>query len=234
MITPTSLFAESCSSQWDKLLQSNDIPERYIHLKGYCGVSLKNKLWDVIKGNLYFDYKKVRAEFFSRIDNVDGYVCSVYTDLCVKTEGIPDALIMNCEHSWPQSLGAIGKAKSDLHHLFPVESPVNSKRSNKPFCEVNDPTWERDGSYFGWSSYGTECFEPPTRHKGDLARAMLYFSIRYSKPLDIEQETFFKKWNKEDPVSSKEYLRNEDIAEFQKNRNPFIDAPVLVDLISDF
>ena len=40
---------------------------------------------------------------------------------------------MNTEHTWPQSKGATGAAKSDLHHLFPTDSKANSIRGNHPF-----------------------------------------------------------------------------------------------------
>lgn len=35
----------------------------------------------------------------------------------------------------------------------------------------------------------------------------------------------FLKWNKEDPISMKEKIRNERIYSIQNNRNPFVDHP---------
>lgn len=233
-ITTTSLAAEPCKNKWERVLQNNDIPPKYMILVGLCDSSLKKQIRVLIQNNKHLDYKVARKEFFSHLDNEDGEVCSVYSDLCMKTKGIPNPNVMNCEHSWPQSLGAVGVAKSDLHHLFPVESRLNSKRGNKPFCEVADISWDKEGSYYGKSEKGTSCFEPPSRHKGNLSRAMLYFSIRYAKPIDSEQESFFKKWSKEDAVTSKEEKRNYEIERFQNNRNPFVDIPDLADLISDF
>ena len=154
--------------------------------------------------------------------------------MCILTSGIPDSSVFNTEHSWCQSWGAVGIAKSDLHHLYPVRSDLNSRRNNYPFCEVSVASWGEDGSVFGKSISGTVCFEPRDEHKGALARAMLYFSVRYSRPIDSEQEYFFRKWNTAFPVTEKEFKRNEDIFYFQGNRNPFVKYPEFADVIDDF
>ena len=58
---------------------------------------------------------------------------------------------INCEHTWPQSLGAGSEPmKSDMHHLFPTRSNVNSSRGNDPFAESIDgltDKWYRNDSY---------------------------------------------------------------------------------------
>ena len=55
---------------------------------------------------------------------------------------------MDCEHLWPQSMGAGDEPqKSDLHHLFPCKSNVNSSRGNHPYADINDEdtdTWYRN------------------------------------------------------------------------------------------
>ena len=77
-------------------------------------------------------------------------------------------------------------------------------------------------------------FEPPDSHKGNVARAMFYFSMRYNMRIDPVQEKFLKKWNKLDPIDAAERLRNRRIKDIQGNSNPFIDDPFLADRISDF
>ena len=37
------------------------------------------------------------------------------------------------------------------------------------------------------------------------------------------------KWHRADPVSEKETNRNEEVYKIQKNRNPFIDYPLLAE-----
>jgi hypothetical protein len=230
-----STYGLTCFSRWDKNLFLFEIPYNYIKSIDLCDDDLKKFLLNKTKSNLFLDYKDARHYFFSDIDNINGYVNLVYSNTTLETESIPDPKIANCEHTWPQSLGATGIAKSDIHHLFPVRSDMNRLRSNHPFCEVGEVIIERYGSKYGWSTLSrTRCFEPPDNHKGDVSRAMFYFSIRYLKPIDSEQEYWFKKWNKEDPVDSKEIDRNNKIQLYQKNRNPFIDFPQFADLISDF
>jgi endonuclease I len=85
---------------------------------------------------------------------------------------------MNVEHTWPQSEGANGFAKSDLHHLFAASSTTNSIRSSLPFCNVVEIKWEADQSKRGLNSFGEHCFEPPAKHKGNVARALFYFAIK--------------------------------------------------------
>src|SRR3989339_91003 len=218
----------SCKQRWVNVVQGGVLPAEYGSLANLCDAELLTKLKALISVDITADYSGARLEMFANLDNIDGTVCSVYTDLCIETNGIPDGNVMNCEHSWPQSLGATGDAKSDLHHLYPVDQSMNSRRSNHPFCEVSIVKFEQEGSKLGLSALGTLCFEPPDRHKGDLARSMFYFSVQYKKAIDSEQEAVFRKWNFADPVSEKEEKRNEMIESFQGNRNPFVDYPYLI------
>lgn len=224
----------SCKDTWNQISQSSSLDPLYKSLSGLCDTDFRKELLVKISTNKMISYNEARHIMFSSLDNTNGEVCDVYSSTCISTNDIPDPSIFNTEHSWCQSWGAVGIAKSDLHHLYPVRSDLNSRRNNFPFCEVQDASWSEDGSVFGKSYSGTTCFEPPNWHKGELARAMLYFSVRYSKPIDPEQEAFFKKWNDEYPVSSKEYQRNENINKSQGNKNPFILYPGFVNLIHDF
>ena len=234
LIISFSTYASSeCINQWDDLLSKKGDLGEYSELYGLCDNDLKEGLKDLVSTNRDLGYTGARHAMFSEIDNVNGVVCSVYVNYCLRTSGIPNHRKMNCEHSWPQSLGATGIAKSDIHHLYPADSGVNSRRSNHPFCEVENEQWEDHGSRHGTTS-GKRCFEPTGARKGDIARSMLYFSMRYSKKVDSMQEGFFKSWNYKDEVSEKEIERNELIDEVQGNRNPFVDVPEFIDMISDF
>lgn len=232
--TLAATSSRDCREVWNDILSAGELPALYAPLKFLCGDEFRSKLRQVISTNRDLGYTGARKAFFSDVDNVNGVVCGVYTGRCIRTNGIPNPSDMNCEHSWPQSKGASGIAKSDINHLFPADSAMNSRRSNYPFCEVSDSSFEGMGSALGNSKYGTKCFEPPFAHKGDLSRAMIYFSIRYNKPIDQEQEEFFRKWNDEDPVSEKELNRNDAIERIQGNRNPFIDVPQFIYLIDNF
>lgn len=154
---------------------------------------------------------------------------------------IPDNNVINVEHTWPQSRFSTkfdrGLQKADLHHLFPTDSQINSVRGNNSFGEVIKDTKQLDcpASRFGKSDQGgNDIFEPPQNHKGNVARALFYFSLRYDLPIDPVQENFLRQWSKEDPVDEEEIRRNEDIYKAQGNRNPFIDFPYLEDRLNDF
>lgn len=234
LLQSAALWADSCTDVWKSIHQHYNDLGMYKSLDGKCDRDFKESLSDLIATNIDLGYRGARHEMFSNLDNEDGYVCGVYTDKCIKTDDIPNPSTMNCEHSWPQSRGAVGIAKSDLHHLYPVISSVNSRRSNYDFCEVDNVKWEGGGSLYGDDDEGDRCFEPRDEHKGDVARSMLYFSVRYHKSLDSKQEGFLRSWSYKFEVSEKELNRNDHIDEVQHNRNPFVDIPEFVELISDF
>ncbi len=154
---------------------------------------------------------------------------------------IPDHTLLNAEHTWPQSrFSARFKKdlqKSDLHILFPVFSHANSARGNIPFSdvvtEVSSPCTK---SRRGFTSRGQNVafFEAPATHKGNVARAIFYFSVRYKLAVDPEEEDSLRQWHRQDPVDAAERARNDAIHTKQHVRNPFIDHPELVELISNF
>lgn len=198
--------------------------------------SLKIQLnTEVTSSHRPINYKQANEILFTKLDNHNGTVCSVYSSkTCLATTTVPSPKLMNVEHTWPQSDGANGEAKSDLHHIFPAESSINSIRSSLPFCEVITLKWEKEDSKRGYSQFGEHCFEPPSKHKGVVARALFYFSIRYKKSIDKNQEFFLKKWHNEFPADQYEIDRNAAIFGFQNNLNPFVVKPELVNQISDF
>lgn len=154
---------------------------------------------------------------------------------------IPNPNVINCEHTWPQSKfnksQNINTQKTDLHHLYPVYSPANSTRSNHNFGMVNGRsvssscTDSSKGTIIGTSIVG---FQPPPEHRGNVARALFYFSVRFKIDIPEYEEKFLRQWNTEDPVDEFERARNEAIFKIQKNRNPFIDDQSLVSKIKDF
>jgi len=154
---------------------------------------------------------------------------------------IPDHRTVNAEHTWPQSKFNRSfpgeEQKSDMHHLFPTDSEMNSKRSSFSFGEVQS---DAEGlkcteARLGRSREGKRnVFEPPEEHKGNVARAIFYFAIRYKVNIGREEEVTLREWHNEDPVDEEEIRRNERIFDLQKSRNPFVDFPELVNQITDF
>ncbi|MFA8434691.1 MAG: endonuclease [Marinifilaceae bacterium] len=147
----------------------------------------------------------------------------------------------NREHVYPQSLGGfknarapwgsgsyangsiienagnnLALAQSDAHHLRSSDKMENNKRSNYPFAT---------------STSGSK-YEPPLSAKGDVARIIFYLNVRYG--LDISKVGslgMFLEWNEIDPVDPYEVRRNNVVYKYQKNRNPFVDCPELVQYI---
>lgn len=200
-------------------------------------------------------YRRARQILFGEIhleETPDGY--GIFDVYCEKTMTrkdfrnsppgpgkIPDPNVMNAEHTWPQSRFNSSSdkemQKSDLHILYPVSSDANSMRGNIEFAEVvtrlNSPCPKSER---GYSEDGSrqQYFEVPTAHKGNVARAIFYFAARYNMHVSPQEERSLRAWHNSDPVDERELKRNETIFSHQRVRNPFIDHPELVELISDF
>lgn len=205
-------------------------------------------------------YKGARKQLFGFLhlkeDDQGMYLEDLYCDRKMREDDfssgatigklkIPSSTVTNCEHTWPQSRFTgkhpKGMQKADLHHLFPTDSKANSKRGNHPFAEVKGQpvSSECTASQSGRIDYSSQgksgtYFQPPAFHRGNVARALFYFSVRYQIPIKASEEYYLKKWHMEDPVDADEMERNDRIEGLQYNRNPFIDFPQLVDQISDF
>ncbi|MCE9673245.1 endonuclease [Myxococcus stipitatus] len=190
---------------------------------------------DSSNGKKVVSYNEARNLIFSSLDvNQAGNVECVYTDAEIKGGKIPSSSVMNVEHTWPQSKGATGAAKSDLHHLFPTDSKANSRRSSFPFGVVVNVKWSQDGAKLGTDAKGNTVFEPPDSHKGNVARAMFYFSATYNKDIPADEEAVLKQWNKLDAVDAAEIDRNRRVANIQGNVNQFVEHSELADRIKDF
>lgn len=181
--------------------------------------------------------------YVAKTENVFS-ITDVYCEKTYSVPGpnaIPDSKVINIEHTWPQSRFS-GKfpqelQKADAHHLFPSDSEMNSVRGNFPFGEVatDQKKLKCPQSRFGASKTGGGLvFEPPPKHRGNVARALFYFSVRYHIAIEERQEAFLRAWHQQDPVDAEERERNQQIFRVQGNRNPFIDMPFLVDQIRNF
>ncbi len=156
-------------------------------------------------------------------------------------DSAPNDDVLNVEHTWPQSRfnSRFGEnlQRSDLLHLFPSDSRLNEIRGNFRFAEVDQAVGRLPcptailGKVRGKNAY---FFEPPPSHKGNVARALFYFSVRYELPIDPVEEGFLRRWHQEDVVDSYEIQRHDDIFEVQGSRNPFVDFPELAGSIADF
>ncbi|MFF3336537.1 endonuclease [Streptomyces sp. NPDC002888] len=139
------------------------------------------------------------------------------------------SLPFNCEHVVPQAWFAHREPmRGDLHHLFACEPACNTFRGSIPYMDFPgfDETVRED---CGMREPGG--FEPE-HSRGAVARATLYFLLRYPKLVGDEADEFQKErlpallgWHATEAVNEYELHRNAAIAEIQGNRNPLIDHP---------
>jgi deoxyribonuclease-1 len=147
--------------------------------------------------------------------------------------------VVNIEHTWPQSKFNsqfnTELQKSDMHHLYPSNSKANSVRANHIFGEANGDANGQlcDASHID-GNQGRFVFMPPSEHRGNVARALFYFSTRYNLPITQGEERVLRDWHEADPVDGTEVERNNLIAKHQFDRNPYVDFPELVERIQDF
>jgi len=191
------------------------------------------------------NYNSARDILYGEIDNINGYVFCIYTDFSVQLNGSdPSTHLyengMNCEHLWPQSMGAENSPmKSDMHHLRPCKDNVNSTRGNKQYNEINDfltDSWFwldiatnniPTNNINNYSESSANIFEPHENVKGDIARAIFYFYTIYENVANVNffnlQKEILYQWHNEDPPNSTEINRTWNIADYQNNiPNPFI------------
>lgn len=140
----------------------------------------------------------------------------------------------NCEHVVPQSwFNKREPMRGDLHHLFACEPGCNSFRSNTPYFDFTDfeEAIRGECGKSDVASDGDRGFEPGGG-KGTVARAVLYFLLRYPGEINNTGREFkagrlqiLLNWNTDFPPTVYERHRNQAIFAVQGNRNPLIDFP---------
>jgi len=128
---------------------------------------------------------------------------------------------------WATKADSLRHGNSDAHALRAVDGPENSSRGNQNY----GPS-EYDGPSVNSGSF-----------KGDLARSVLYMTVRYngievvngyptaSPSGQLGDLATLLDWHRSDPPDDFEMNRNNIIYTWQFNRNPFIDQPDLVEYI---
>ena len=124
---------------------------------------------------------------------------------------------------WPTSPDSLRHGNSDAHGLRAADGQENGVRNNQHYGQYIGPVGTL-GSF-----------------RGDVARSVLYMEIRYNGLQIVngfpeingqlgDLETLLT-WHRNDPPDDFEMNRNNVIYRWQKNRNPFIDQPDLVEYI---
>lgn len=223
--------------------------------------ALMAALHSIIDGHTKRSYQQLWSDFKSTDCNgtiiIDRYSTTQYTyssDQCGNYSGVGDCY--NREHSIPNSWwggSTSDTAYTDLHHMFPVDGWVNNERGNHPFGNCANGVAKGTGKLGSctFSGYNGTVFEVADEYKGDFARVYFYFATRYMTRMSnytsgtgnvvFTASTYLGltnwainqllEWHRNDPVSTLETRRNDAVYGIQKNRNPFVDYPELVEYI---
>lgn len=235
------------------------IPEGYYSsLKGKKGAELKTAIHDIIKKANVLEYGSGRGKtwwgFWSTDRNENGYFIDRYSAerewVKSTSQGAPGAG-MNIEHSFPKSWwgGATVQAYKDLYNLMPCESKINRTKSNFPMGIVVSGDKGNGWTKVGEGTDGKKYWEPAAPWKGDFARGYMYMATAYQdynwkgeQALQILQQgayptlqkwayKLYIQWAKADKPDALEIKRNNDVAKIQRNRNPYVDFPNLMEYV---
>ncbi|MDP5081657.1 MAG: endonuclease [Winogradskyella sp.] len=241
------------------LVQSTQIEGYYDNLDGLASENLRQALQDIIadpetvRAQTYADVIDILKAADQNPEN-SNEVWLVYSEtgsakLDLQT-GSDNSGKWNREHTFPRSRGgffdieedeiadgielfwttkadSLRHGNSDAHALRAADASENSSRGNQHYGEYNGPSGTQ-GSF-----------------KGDVARSVLYMEIRYNglqivngfpaleSPAtgDLGDLATLLDWHRNDPPDDFEMNRNNVVYNWQKNRNPFIDQPLLVEYI---
>ncbi|MEO1261485.1 MAG: endonuclease [Bacteroidota bacterium] len=215
---------------------------------GMTGDELLENLIDTYKLSSPPDQAVNRDTLFGTVDNKNDSLTCVYSNYKIYLNPNADPtqaafdMGINTEHTYPKSLGAEGDAEGDMHHLYAARADVNNDRGNLPFSEIPDNQTENwyyldqktssipSTNIDLYSERRNGQFEPPEAHKGNVARAMMYFYTMYKDNADAEDPNYFETqretfcaWHFLDPVDQQELDRTWQIAAYQEGKpNPFI------------
>lgn len=224
-------------------------PGLYNGTEGLFGNELRSKLHEITKNHhcLSYYYSKYVLLESDADPAFPGNVILVYTGrsqngLDYGTGGNQ----IQREHVWAKSHGDFNEVLpmfSDIHNLKPADASVNSSRSNLDFDNGGYTHPEATGC-----KYDDDSWEPRDQVKGDIARIIFYMDARYeggTGEIDLKVKdavdnypnpwhgklSALLQWNIQDPPDAFERNRNNVIASYQGNRNPFIDNPDFANLI---
>lgn len=273
MLVPSAFFSQ--------------IPAEYYQgTSNLTGYQLKSKLHDIISTKIISWHYGDLPAFYNQTDldqyydhdaTNESFLLDIYSEIPTGPDAYEytsENLIgsanaegrgWNREHMMPQSsFNSNYPMYSDLFFVIPTDARINQLRRNYPYAMAGTTNYytftngskiNRNGT--ANSGYTGRVYEPIDEFKGDIARSLLYFAVRYegklgsfnfyngssaandTSPLDGTEEKAFEnwyitmllQWHTQDPVSQREIDRNNAVYTIQKNRNPFIDHPEWVNFI---
>ena len=228
----------------------------YSTLNGKKEGELKTAVYNLVRNFTHISSYQNLPQYFQRTDVYPNSKrwWDMYSDIPLYA---PSFSGLNREHSFPKSWWGGSTEVSayiDLNHLYPSEMAANTAKNNYPLGEVNrnqSIKFQNGVTTVGYPVAGQgggaqSVFEPADEYKGDFARTYFYMVTCYQDltwkyfymvaqntypTLTTWAQNLLLKWHRQDPVSEKEIMRNEEVYKIQNNRNPFIDYPELAEYI---
>ncbi|MTE28257.1 endonuclease [Winogradskyella ouciana] len=205
---PTTVRAQTYADVIDILLEADQNPENSNQVwllyteEGRAKLDLQTSSSNAGKWNREHTFPRSRGGFFD-----------------IEEDEIADGI----DVFWTTEADSLRHGNSDAHALRAADAAENSTRGNQHYGEYVGPSGTL-GSF-----------------RGDVARSVLYMEIRYN---GLEVVNGFPNttgqlgdlatlldWHRNDPPDDFEMNRNNIVFNWQKNRNPFIDQPLLVEYI---
>ena len=209
------------------------------HLYPWVDLQPDRKLRSLYTGDIYEPQQLIEESFIEEAKFEALLESLLISDEAESSLSLLEAGPMyNCEHVVPRAWfkgPLFSTAEGDLHHLFTCDQKCNGFRANVPFWDFTD---FEEAILQGCGRKEENKFEP--KHgKGAVARAVMYFLLRYpglidDQPAELQAARLqtLLQWHKAEPVSDHERHRNAAIQGKQGNRNPLIDFPELASRIN--
>ncbi|WET50081.1 endonuclease [Chryseobacterium indologenes] len=261
------LTGYALKSKVHEIISANNVNWHYGDLPALYGQTDLDKYYDHNATNTTY-----LLDIYSEIPSgPDAYEYTV--DQLIGNAG-QEGLGYNREHMMPQSTFSTSSKisdypmYSDLNFIIPADARINQLRNNYPYGIAGTTNYYTftNSSKISKAAipnypYTGRVYEPIDEFKGDVARTLLYFAVRYEgklgsfntaystsatitpatdqcpldgteeRAIDLPYVAMLKQWSAMDPVSQREIDRNNAIYSIQKNRNPFIDHPEWIDMI---
>jgi len=111
--------------------------------------------------------------------------------------------------------------EADMHNLVPAIGEVNGDRSNYRYGANKPNAKQYENCQFEVDFKAKRVFVKEDI-KGDIARTYFYMSDRYNVKLSKQERKMMEAWDKEDPISKWERIKNKRIEKIQGNINQYI------------
>lgn len=111
--------------------------------------------------------------------------------------------------------------EADMHNLVPAVGEVNGDRSNFRFGVLPQAVHQHGNCHIK-IDFQQRVVEPRPEIRGDIARINFYMYDRYKLRMSRQQQQLFLAWDKQDPVSEWEAIRNKRISRVMGTVNPFV------------